>query len=113
MELQAWVKTADPKWEWTRVLLEGIENVDDLKEAIKKKMEPELKGYAPASFIIICVNNWIVFWCFLCMFLSPERRRGRRRGGKGGEGEKGEGRKCYDKKLNFLLWGLVYLIILF
>lgn len=37
---------------WGKVSLKGIEDVADLKEAINKRVEPELKGYAAASFTI-------------------------------------------------------------
>lgn len=37
--------------------LEGVEDVADLKQAIKKRMEPGLNGYAIASFTIKATYN--------------------------------------------------------
>ena len=58
MEIQAWFKSVDSKREWTIVLLEGIDDVDDLKKAIKKEMEPKLNGYPAARFTIKAILKY-------------------------------------------------------
>ncbi|KAF8470096.1 hypothetical protein BDZ91DRAFT_719950 [Kalaharituber pfeilii] len=43
---EAWFKLINPESSWSTVSLEGIEYVDHLKEAIKKKVAPKLDAYS-------------------------------------------------------------------
>lgn len=52
MEAKVWFGVVNPRSPWTKVSLEGIADVDDLKEAIKKKMSPMLDGYAAVDLMI-------------------------------------------------------------
>ena len=58
MEIQAWFKIVDSKRQWTKVSLEGTDDVDDLKKAIKKEMEPELNAYPTARFTIKAILKY-------------------------------------------------------
>ncbi|KAF8437407.1 hypothetical protein BGX38DRAFT_1145162 [Terfezia claveryi] len=49
---KAWFKIINPESRWSKVTLEGIEDVDDLKQAIKKRAAPELDAYSIAKLII-------------------------------------------------------------
>ncbi|KAF8448433.1 hypothetical protein BGX38DRAFT_1188958 [Terfezia claveryi] len=57
MEPQAWFKIVDPKSHWDKVSLEGVEDVADLKQVIKRRMEPVLNGYPTATFTIKATYN--------------------------------------------------------
>ncbi|KAF8447049.1 hypothetical protein BGX38DRAFT_1142993 [Terfezia claveryi] len=49
---KAWFKIINPESRWSKVTLEGIEDVDDLKQVIKKRAAPELDTYSIAKLII-------------------------------------------------------------
>ncbi|KAF8467849.1 hypothetical protein BDZ91DRAFT_793510 [Kalaharituber pfeilii] len=57
MEIQAWFKIIGSESDWTRVLLEEIEYVADLKKAIKKKAAIKLNNYDAADLIIKATYN--------------------------------------------------------
>ena len=50
---QNWVKLVSPEEApWTEVSLENVDDVDDLKSAIKSKLSPELDTFASVDFIL-------------------------------------------------------------
>ena len=49
MAAKAWFKIGNTR---TKILLDGIEDVDDLRRAIKLDMTPKLDDYAAADLII-------------------------------------------------------------
>jgi len=57
MEIEAWFKIVGSQSHWAKVSLEGLQYIDDLKGAIKKRMEPGLNSYDPASFTIKTTYN--------------------------------------------------------
>src|SRR4051794_39371472 len=53
-----WVKLIIlKKTPWTRVSLDGVEYVDDLKKAIKNELSPKLDSYAIVDLILKAKNN--------------------------------------------------------
>ena len=57
MKVKAWFKIVHSESEWGKVSLQAIEDVDDLKVAIKKKMKDQLKGYDAATLTIKATYN--------------------------------------------------------
>ncbi|KAF8434718.1 hypothetical protein BGX38DRAFT_1275342 [Terfezia claveryi] len=53
MQTQAWFRTANPESSWTKVSLVGLDDVDDLREAMQRKMPHTLGGYDPAQLTIM------------------------------------------------------------
>src|ERR1043166_6114952 len=54
---KVWFKLVNPTDNWTKVSLEEVEDVDDLKEKIKIKMAPKLDAYSSASLILKATYN--------------------------------------------------------
>jgi hypothetical protein len=49
---KVWFKLMNPESNWTRVSLENVEYVDDLKKTIKKEASPFLDNYFSAQLIL-------------------------------------------------------------
>ncbi|KAF8470145.1 hypothetical protein BDZ91DRAFT_39197 [Kalaharituber pfeilii] len=49
---KAWFKIINPESSWSKVSLEGIEDVDNLKKAIKKEVAPKLDAYSSIRLTI-------------------------------------------------------------
>ncbi|CAB4391775.1 unnamed protein product [Rhizophagus irregularis] len=57
MNINVWFKLENPKDNWTRVSLEEVEYVDDLKKKIKIKMAPKLDTFASSSLTLKATYN--------------------------------------------------------
>ncbi|KAF8429650.1 hypothetical protein EV426DRAFT_639434 [Tirmania nivea] len=53
MQTQAWFRIANPQSSWTKVSLVGLDDVDDLRQAMQRKMPHTLGGYDPAQLTIM------------------------------------------------------------
>ena len=48
-----WIKLVNPEeTSWTKVSLENVDDVDDLKSTIKSKLSPELKDYDADQLVL-------------------------------------------------------------
>ena len=54
---KVWFKLVNPEDNWTKVSLEEVEDVDDLKEKIKIKMAPKLDTFASSSLTLKATHN--------------------------------------------------------
>ncbi|PKY47482.1 hypothetical protein RhiirA4_462683 [Rhizophagus irregularis] len=54
---KVWFKLENPKDNWTRVSLEEVEYVDDLKKKIKIEMAPKLDTFASSSLTLKATYN--------------------------------------------------------
>lgn len=52
MAAKAWFKLVNPESRWDKVSLEGIEDMADIKKAIKAEVAPQLDAYSAASLTI-------------------------------------------------------------
>jgi len=57
MTHKVWVKLLDPSSEWTKVSLEGIDDVDDCKMAFKIRVAPKLDYCAHSDLTVKAIKD--------------------------------------------------------